>query len=72
MFRLEALVRFISEEELPGWIHNDQSDGSVMTHEGLITAAGQCPIRYRQKHFRFNRKALLRLAFQFAKTARRP
>lgn len=70
MFRMEALARIISQARLEGWVKPSRKKGMFLTNTALFDAAGQVPLRIKDKRFEFSRATLLRKVFQLAKLNR--
>jgi hypothetical protein len=68
VFRMEALARMASEDPLPGWTE-PMGDGGLLTHEAIFAAAATEPVIMKDGEVTFDREALIRRAFQFARRA---
>lgn len=66
MFRMEALVRLLKEEGLPGWTLPQQPDGSYPTAEAVFAAAAVQPLIEQENDVVFEREAFLKKVLELA------
>ena len=63
MFRMEAMVKLLTEEGAPGWtLPSPTPDGPILAQDAIVAAAAEEPLVDRDNHLVFDRESFLRRA----------